>query len=276
MKSKKAIGRILPHVVLIVLSVFFVFPFLWLLSTSLKSTEEMFKYPLELIPRVFRFSNYLDAVNEIPFFRYTLNTLFVTAMSIAGQLFGATLVAYSVSLVDWKGKNIIFGVIMSTMMIPIQVTMVPVYIIFYKMGLVGTFWPLIIPTFTGAPIYIFLLRQFFLSLPGSLISAAKIDGASEARTFLQIVLPLCRPAITSVAVVTFLYTWSDFLSPLLYLNKQDLFTLTLGLQGFLGQHTVEWNKLMAASALFTLPIVALFFVAQKQFIQGITLTGIKG
>lgn len=276
MKIGKKTRRVVPHIVLIVMSVFFVFPFLWLLSTSLKSTEEMFKYPLAIFPHVFHFSNYIDAVNEIPFFRYTLNTVFVTAMSIVGQLFGATLAAYSVSMIDWKGKNIIFGIIMATMMIPIQVTMVPVYVIFSKMGLVGSFWPLIIPTFAGAPIYIFLLRQFFLSLPSSLISAAKIDGASEARVFLQIVLPLCMPALTSVAIVTFLYTWSDFLSPLIYLTKQNMFTLTLGLQGFLGQHTVEWNKLMAASALFTLPIVGIFFVAQKQFIEGITMTGIKG
>jgi multiple sugar transport system permease protein len=274
--KKSLVKAILPHIALIVLSVFFVFPFLWLLSTSLKTTEEMFKYPLEIIPRSFRWLNYAEAVQEIPFLQYAMNTIFVTAMSIVGQLFGATLVAYSISLVDWKGKNIIFGVIMSTMMIPMQVTMVPVYIIFSRLHLVGTFWPLIIPTFTGAPIYIFLLRQFFLSLPPSLLAAAKIDGASETRTFLQIVLPLCRPAITSVAVVTFLYTWSDFLSPLIYLNKQSMFTLTLGLQGFLGQHTVEWNKLMAASALFTVPIVIIFFFAQKQFIQGITLTGIKG
>lgn len=268
--------KILPHIVLIVLSLFFIFPFIWLLSTSLKTTEDIFKIPPDIFPGNIRWMNYYEAVNDIAFFRYTFNTLFVTAMSIMGQLFGSTLVAYSVSLVEWKGKKIIFGIIMSTMMIPIQVTMVPVYIVFSKLGLVGSYWPLIIPTFAGAPIYIFLLRQFFLSLPQSLLAAARIDGAAELRSFIQIVLPLCRPVIASVAIVVFLYTWSDFLSPLIYLNKQEMYTLTLGLQGFLGQHTVEWNKLMAASALFTIPVVIIFFVAQKQLIEGITLTGIKG
>lgn len=268
--------KILPHTALILLSVLFAFPFIWLLSTSLKTTQEIFRVPPDIIPRSIQWKNYEMAVSEIPFFSYTFNTLFVTGMSIIGQLFASTLVAYSVSLVEWKGKKLVFGLILSTMMIPIQVTMVPVYIVFSKLHLVGSFWPLIIPTFTGAPLYIFLLRQFYMGIPQSLLAAAKIDGATELRTFVQIVLPLCKPAVASVAVVTFLYTWSDFLGPLIYLNKQEMFTLTLGLQGFLGQHTVEWNKLMAASALFTFPVIMLFFVAQKQFIQGITLTGVKG
>lgn len=267
---------ILPHAALIAVSVLFTFPFVWLLGTSLKTPEEMFKIPPDIIPRIFRWSNYSDAVTYIPFLRYTLNTVYVAGMSILGQLFGATLVAYSVSLIDWRGKKLVFGAILATMMIPVQVTMVPVYIIYRKLGLIGTYWPLILPTFTGAPMYIFLLRQFFLSLPKSLISAAKIDGASDSRIFLRIILPLCRPAIASVAIVTFFYTWSDFFSPLIYLNNQEKYTLTLGLTGFLGQHTVEWNMLMAASALFTIPVIIVFFAAQKQFIEGIIMTGIKG
>ena len=267
--------KILPHTFLILLSVFFGFPFIWMVSTSLKSDLNIFKFPLAMFSE-FKYGNYYRAITEIPFFRYSLNSIYVTGMSIIGQLFGATLVAYSVSLIEWKGKKIVFALILATMMIPIQVTMIPVYIIFNKLGLIGSFWPLIIPTFTGAPVYIFLLRQFFMTLPKSLLEAARIDGASEIRTFLQIVLPLCKPVLLAVAVVTFLYTWSDFLSPLIYLTKQEKFTLTVGMQGFLAQHSVEWNNLMAASALFTLPVIVLFFCAQKYFIQGITLTGIKG
>ena len=267
--------KIMPYTFLILLSVFFGFPFIWLVSTSLKSDLTIFKFPLAIFSE-FEWKNYEKALTEIPFMQYSINSIYVTFMSIIGQLFGATLVAYSVSLIEWKGKKIVFGLILATMMIPIQVTMIPVYIIFNKLGLVGSFWPLIIPTFTGAPVYIFLLRQFFMTIPRSLLDAAKIDGASEIRTFRQIVLPLCKPVLLAVAVVTFLYTWSDFLSPLIYLTKQEKFTLTVGMQGFMAQHSVEWNKLMAASAMFTLPVIVLFFFAQKYFIQGITLTGIKG
>ena len=268
--------KILPHAALILASIVFTFPFVWLIGTSLKSPQDLAKLPPDIFPRIFRWANYSDAITYIPFVRYTLNTLYVAAMSIIGQLFGATLVAYSVSLVDWRGKRITFGAILATMMIPVQVTMVPVYIIYHKLGLIGTYWPLILPTFTGAPMYIFLLRQFYLSIPTSLLAAAKIDGASDVRIFLQIILPLTKPAITSVGVVTFFYTWSDFFSPLIYLNNQSKYTLTLGLTGFLGQHTVEWNMLMAASALFTIPVIIIFFIAQKQFIEGIIMTGLKG
>lgn len=266
----------LSHMIMIAFSLIFAFPFIWMLSTSLKSQNDIFKYPLALFSGTLHWENYKYAMTDIPFFLYARNTAYVTVMSIIGQLFGATLTAYSVSLIEWRGRKVVFGLILATMMIPIQVTMVPVYVIFNKLGLVGTFWPLILPTFTGSPVYIFLLRQFFLSLPKSLIEASKIDGASELRTFLQIVLPLCKPALMAVSVVTFLYTWSDFLSPLIYLTKKEAFTLTLGLKGFVAQHTVEWHKLMAAAAVFTTPVILMYFFAQKYFIQGITLTGIKG
>jgi multiple sugar transport system permease protein len=261
---------------MIILSLLFAFPFIWLLSTSLKSADDIFRNPLSLFSGKLHWGNYISATTDIPFFQYARNSAFVTIMSIIGQLFGATLVAYSISMIEWKGRKLVFGLIMATMMIPIQVTMVPVYIIFNKLGLIGSFWPLIIPTFTGSPVYIFLLRQFFMGLPKSLMDAARIDGSSEIRTFLKVVLPLCKPVLLAVSVVTFLYTWSDFLSPLIYLTKQELFTLTLGLKGFMAQHTVEWHKLMAASAIFTVPVIILYFFAQKYFIQGITLTGIKG
>jgi multiple sugar transport system permease protein len=273
---KLYIKNLLSHTVMIVFSLIFAFPFIWMVSTSLKSQNDIFKYPLALFSGALHWENYKYATTDIPFFLYARNTAFVTVMSIMGQLIGATLVAYSVSMIEWVGKKIIFGIIMATMMIPIQVTMVPVYVIFNKMGLVGTFWPLILPTFTGSPVYIFLLRQFFLSLPKSLPESARIDGASELRTFLQIVLPLCKPALMAVTVVTFLYTWSDFLSPLIYLTNKESFTLTLGLKGFVAQHSVEWHKLMAAAAVFTTPVILMYFFAQRHFIEGITMTGIKG
>jgi len=268
--------RYLSHGVMIFFCIIFAFPFIWMFSTSLKSQHEIFSKPLGLFSGTLHWENYSAAVTQMDFIKYFGNTIYVTFMSIIGQLFGSTLVAYSLSIIDWKGKKVIFGLVLATMMIPIQVTMIPVYIIFRNLGLIGGFWPLILPAFTGAPIYIFLLRQFFMKLPISLIEAAKIDGSSEIRTFLQIAVPLCKPVLLAVAVVTFLNTWSDFLGPLIYLTKESNFTLTLGMRTFIAQYSVEWHKLMAASTLFTTPVVLLYFFAQKHFIQGITLTGIKG
>ncbi|REE55452.1 carbohydrate ABC transporter membrane protein 2 (CUT1 family) [Paenibacillus taihuensis] len=264
------------HTVLIVLSAIFVIPFLWLLGTSLKSLNEISLSNLTIIPRVFHWDNYARVFERIPYLRYTMNTLFVTVMSVIGQIISSSLVAYSLTKVEWKGRGIIFPIVVATMLLPFQVTMIPVYMIYQKLGLVGTYWPLIIPTFTGAPFYIFLLRQFFMTLPDTLIQAARIDGANEWKIFSRIVMPLCRPALAAVGIFTFLYTWSDFLGPLLYLNDNAKYTLTLGLQAFMAEHYTEWDLLMAASAMFTLPIIVMFFFAQKYFIEGITLTGIKG
>jgi multiple sugar transport system permease protein len=268
--------RVLPQFALAVIGLAFAAPFLWILSTSFKATDEVFKFPPTLFPQKIIWDNYVTACTLVPFFRYLFNTGLITVLSIIGQLFAAPMVAYSISLIDWKGKNIIFPLVLATMMIPIQVTMIPVYMIFHKLHLTGSIWPLIIPTFTGAPLYIFLLRQFFMTLPKSLLSAAEIDGASALRIYLQIVLPLCKPALVAVGIFTFLYTWSDFLSPLLYLDKVETYTLSLGLNAFMREHYVEWGPLMAACAMFTVPVVIIFFFAQKQFIEGITLTGIKG
>lgn len=267
----------LPQLALFILAVVFVLPFLFLIATSLKLPAEIFKMPPSLIPEKPNWNNYQQAVTTIPFLRYTLNTFFITFSNVVGQLIIAPLIAYSLSLVDWRGKNIIFPIVLLTMMVPVQVTMIPLYMIFNKMGLTGTFWPLIIPAFLGYPsLYIFLLRQFFMTLPKSLILAAKIDGASEIRAYLQIVLPLCKPVLIAVTIFTFLYTWTDFLNPLIYLNKNEMFTLSLGLQAYVREHYVEWGPMMAASALFTLPVILLFFFAQKQFVEGITMTGVKG
>lgn len=273
--ATKVINKtIVPHIVLIALGIVFSVPFLWLLGTSLKSLNEI-SQSLSLIPKHFQWDNYIRVFERIPYTRYTLNTLYVSVFSVIGQLIASSLVAYSLSKIDWKGKNIIFPIVIATMMLPYQVTMIPVFMIFQKLDLVGSYWPLILPTFTGAPFYIFLLRQFFMTLPDSLIQAARIDGAREFTIFMRIVIPLCKPALAAVAIFTFIATWSDFLGPLIYLNDSKQYTLTLGLQAFMAEHYVEWDLLMAASALFTLPIVVLFFFAQKYFIEGITLTGIK-
>jgi len=276
--NKIFIRKILSHGGLIILCIIFAAPFLWMLSTSLKTPQELFAFPPNIIPKVIRLDNYYKAFMEIPFLRYTFNTLFIAIATVFGVVFSAPLVAYSCSLINWRGKNIVFVLILATFMLPYQVTMIPVYVIFNHLQLTGTYWPLILPAFTSAGygFYVFLMRQFFMTIPVSLISAAKIDGASELRIYLQIVLPLCKPALTAIGIFTFLSSWSDFLGPLLYLNSQKTYTLTLGLYAFTQEHYVEWEKLMAASVMFTIPIIILFFFSQKQFIEGISITGIKG
>lgn len=276
MSRLKLGSRLSAQAVLILLGFAFLAPFIWMLLTSLKSLDEISTFPPTIWPNIMKWSNYEEVFEVIPFTKYFMNTLLITMASVVGQLVSAPLVAYSITKIDWSGRKWIFPIVIATMLLPFQVTMIPIYIIFQKLGLTGSYWPLIIPTFTGAPLYIFLLRQFFMSIPDSIIQAARIDGASESRIYVTMILPLCRPALAAVAIFTFLYTWSDFMGPLLYLNNADKYTLTLGLQAFLAEHYTEWGLLMAASALFTLPLIIMFFFAQKQFIEGITLTGIKG
>lgn len=277
-RHKMLKSNFIRHLILITFSIVFVAPFLWMLSTSLKSPQELFVYPPTIIPKEVRWDNYYKAFTAIPFMRYTFNTLILAVGVVVGQLFSAPLVAYSCSHIKWKGRNIVFALILATLMIPFQVTMVPVYIIFNKLHLIGTYVPIILPAFlsAGFGFYVFMMRQFFMTIPESLMQSARIDGASELRVYIQIVLPLCKPALAAISIFCFLGTWSDFLGPLLYLNKAEAYTLTLGLYAFTQEHYVEWEKLMAASAMFTVPIIILFFLAQKQFIEGITLTGIKG
>ncbi len=270
--------KIWAYVFLSLSGLLFLLPLIWMFLTSVKSQKELYANPPVLIPGSFRWENYADVFRETQFLRMTGNTLMITVLCVAGLLITAPLVAYACSRIDWKGKKVVFAMVMATMLLPYQVTMVPTYIIWNKLGLIGTYIPLIVPAFAcaGTGYYIFLLRQFFMTLPQSIIHSARIDGASEFRIYIQIALPLCRPILATVSVMFFLSTWSDFLGPLLYLNNEQLYTLSLGLYAFMQTHYVVWEKLMAASVMFILPVILLFFFAQKQFIEGITLTGIKG
>lgn len=269
--------NVLPHVALAILSIIFVFPFLWMVSTSLRTFQEASTLSVSLIPKKIIWFNYVDIFVRIPLLRYILNTLFITVISVIGHLMSSTLAAYGISHIDWKGKNIVFTLVLATMMIPIQVTMIPLYIIFNKLGMIGSYLPLILPAFFGSGgLYIFLTRQFFLTIPQSLIQAAKIDGASEFRIYRQIIIPLSKPVLATVGMFVFLYTWSDFTNPLIYLQNPNRYTISLGLYAFISERYVEWQYLMGASVVFTIPIIIMFFVAQKQFIEGITVTGIKG
>ncbi len=253
----------------------FLFPFVILLLTSFKYPDDVFHLPIRFLPRAWDFGNYVRVFEEMPFVRYILNTLLLCVLNVAGQLIASPLVAYSIAKVRWRARNVLFFIILGTMMLPYQVTMIPLYIIWNRIGLVGTYVPLIAPAFFGSAFFVFLLRQFFMNLPNDMLEAAEVDGAGHLMTYIRIVLPLARPALTTVAIFTFLWTWTDFLGPLIYLNTPSMYTLSIGLDNFFTQHGVEWGPLMAASVVFSIPLLVMFFIAQKQFIKGITMTGIK-
>lgn len=263
------------YAVIALLCLIFLAPFIVMLTTSLKTMSDAFTIPVKVLPRAVTLQNYPDAVNRIPYFRYMGNTALITALTLVGQLIVTPMVAYSLAMIDWKGVKIISALLMATMMIPYTVTMIPLYQIWHMFGLTNTYAPLIIPAFFGNSFYIILMRQFFLSLPKSLMEAAKIDGANEFQRYVRIALPLCKPALTTIGIYTFLAAWSDYLGPLIYITKKDMFTLSLGLQDFMSQYTIEWTMLMAAAAIFVLPTVVLFAVFQRNFVEGISTTGIK-
>ncbi len=270
------IARFLFHAVLLTISVLFILPFFWMLMTSLKAPVELMKWPPGWFPDTFRWQNYQDAVTYIPFFRYVGNTMVITLGSIIGVLISCPMVAYGFSHIDWPGRNVLFVVMLMTIMIPFPVTMIPLYVLFARIGWINTYLPLVLPLFFGVPFYIFLLRQFFMTIPGELTDAARIDGASEPRIYWQLILPLTKPALATVVLFQFLSSWSDFLGPLLYLRDNDMFTIAVGLQMFHSEHDTEFHLLMAASTALTVPIIVIFYLVQRTFIQGITLTGLQG
>ncbi|MGZ9587335.1 carbohydrate ABC transporter permease [Paenibacillus marinisediminis] len=267
---------ILPHTALLFFSIIFLFPFAWLFFTSLKTPEEIFAMPPRILPQEFHWSNYAAAIEAIPFFRYMGNTLLICFINIVGQLFAAPLVAYSLAKIPWSGRKIIFPIVLATMILPSQVQLIPQYIIFTELGWVNTILPLTIGAFFGAPFFIFLLRQFLLGIPNELSEAAKIDGASEFRIYLQIIIPLLKPALATIVLFSFVWSYVDFMGPLIYLNDSEKWTITIGLQGFQQDHGAQWEQLMAAATIMTIPMIVLYFFGQKYFIKsGSALTGFK-
>lgn len=227
-------------------------------------------------PIRFRWDNYPKALTYIPFFLYVKNTLVIAILGMIGAMLSCSLVAYSFARISWPGRDVCFFILIATLMLPGQVTMIPVFVIFKWLHWIGSIKPLVVPAFFGSAFFIFLLRQFFMTIPQELSDAGRIDGCSEFGIYWKIIMPLAKPALSTVGLLTFMGSWNDFMGPLLYLNDDTKYTLSLGLQQFVSQHGAEWSMLMAASAVMTIPIIILFFLAQRTFIQGITLTGIKG
>jgi len=283
MKQKK-FSLATVHIVLIVLSLIFVSPLLWMVTTAIKPIEETMSATPTLLPSKFLWDNFPKAVTYgskelgyIPFLLYARNTLMVTLLCVAGSVCSNAVVAYAFARLRWPGRDFFFAVTLATMMVPFPVLMVPTFGLFKWLGWVGSFRPLWVPAFFGSAFSIFLLRQFFRTIPMELSEAAKIDGCSEVRIFTDILLPLAKPALAVVALFTFMGTWNDFMGPMIYLSDQETFTLSLGLQAYQSQHGgTQWNLLMAAATVVILPVIVVFFFAQKMFIQGIATSGLKG
>lgn len=233
-------------------------------------------YPIQWLPHPVMWSNFREGWEFRPFSLYLKNTLWVAGFSTLGSVVSSSLVAYGITRINWPGRRILFIALISTMMLPGQVVMVPLFTMFCKLGWVDTFKPLIVPTFFGGAFYVYLLRGFFMAIPKDLSEAATIDGASEFSIYWRVILPLARPALATVGLFAFIGAWNDFIGPLIYIVNENHYTLALGLSMFRGQYGTYWHYLLAVSALVTIPIVVLFFFTQRTFIQGITMTGLKG
>jgi len=277
-KQKDRIKAVLLHIILIIASFGFIFPFLWMLFTALKTPQELLQGTEVFFPQDPQWSNFITAVQAIPFFMYLKNSLLIVVLVMTGTLFSATTAAYAFAKLQWKGRDKWFLIMLATMMIPIQVILIPTYIMYAQIGWLGTRLPLIVPAFFGggSAFYIFLLRQFFKGIPKELSESAIIDGANHFQIFIKIMLPLTKPAIITVALFTFMGTWNDYFGPLIFLSNPDHWTLALGLRAFQMQYGGRFDLMMAAAILIMLPTLVIFFFTQKSFIEGITFTGIKG
>jgi ABC-type glycerol-3-phosphate transport system permease component len=253
----------------------FLIPLLWMVSSSLKPNYQVMQVPPQWLPRPPRWANYREALTMLPFGRYLLNTAAITLLTIAGHLLSCTLIAYAFARLRAPGRDALFVVLLATLMLPYPVTMVPLYVLFNALGWINTMLPLVVPAFLGSAFYVFLLRQFFLTVPRDFEDAARMDGANLAQILVYIMLPLALPALATVTIFTFQAAWNDFLGPLIYLQRPELYTVTLGLQFFRTTYTVDWAYLMAASLVTVLPMILLFFLAQRAFIEGIAVGGLK-
>ena len=265
--------KILSYVLMTVIGIILIIPLLWMVFTSLKPMEEIVRYPPTFFPEKIVWENYLDTIAAFPFWRYARNTLFITVLVVIGNVLSNSFIAYGFAKLDFPGKKLMFALVLSTMMIPGFVTMIPQYVLFSNIGWVGTYLPLIVPSFFGNAFNIFLMRQFYLSINNELIEAAEIDGANHLYIWSHLMLPLTKPALITIAINSFNAAWNDFLGPLLYIQDQEKYTLQIGLQVFQNQATTQWNYLMAGATLVLIPTILLFFFAQRYFIEGMDLTG---
>lgn len=264
------------YALLIAGSLLYSVPFLWMLSTSLKEPGQVLRQPPTWIPKPFAWENYVTALTIVPFNQFIVNTCVITFSSVIGVSLSSSLAAYGFSRLRFPGRDFWFMALLGTMILPGEVTMIPLFMVFFRIGWVNTFKPIIVPAFFGSAFSIFLLRQFFMTIPSELDDAAIIDGCTPFGIYWRIMLPLSQPALATVAVFAFIYNWNDFWRPLIYLTSMEKYTIAVGLRMFMGYHYTSTHLMMAASTVALVPIITVFFLAQKFFVQGIALTGIKG
>jgi ABC-type glycerol-3-phosphate transport system permease component len=273
--TRSLLGRAAVLVLVSLLAVAYLMPFLWMLSTSLKTPDQLFTFPVQWIPSPVALENYPEALGALPFALFARNTAVITLTAMVGDVATATLIAFGFARLQFPGRDALFMTVLATLLLPFQVTMIPVFIGWRSLDLIDTFWPLIVPAYFGNPFYIFLMRQFFMTIPVDLEDAARVDGASSLTILWRVFVPLSGPAIATVAIFSFLAHWNDYFNPLIYLNSKDTKTLALGLHLFRGEFANEWNLMMAAAICVLLPCLIVFFLAQRTFVQGIVMTGLK-
>jgi multiple sugar transport system permease protein len=262
------------HVVLVVVSVIFGFPLLWMVLTSLKSNPQALASPVVWWPHPFLWDNYPQTLSAVPFYRFFLNTLMYAGVTIVGVCISSSLVAYGFSRLRWRGRDTLFYVMLSTLLIPFFATLIPLFVMYKHFHWTGTYLPLMVPTFFGSSVFsTFLLRQFFMTIPEAMSDAARVDGANEFYIYSRIILPLAKPAMATVILFQFIYCWNDYIGPLIYINNTIWYPLSLGLGLILGTYSTNWPWVMAAATAATAPIVILFFFTQRTFIAGISVTG---
>ena len=275
MRRRRLVNTVATHAVLIALAIAFLLPFVFITLTALMTNEQALSS--QLWPHPFRFRNFIDVFTTAPLLRWTFNTLVYSCLATLGVLVSSVPVAYALARVRWRGRNLAFMVVLVALMLPPQVTVVPLYVMWAKLHLVGTLWPVILPNWFGDAFSIFLLRQFFLTIPEEYLDAARVDGCGELRILFTVVTRLAKPALAAVALFSFLYTFNDFFLPLLYVGENSHnWVLSIGLAQFRSFHQVQWNLTMAATLLVMAPVIILFFLAQRAFVEGVTLTGVKG
>jgi len=276
----RSLARLAAGAALVLFAVLFILPLLWMVSTSLQPEGQVLSGTgnalTHLIPRRLAPVNYVKALQTLHFVPYLLNTLYVCVLVVAGTLASCTVVAYGFSRLRWPGRDTLFSIMLATIMLPPAVLLLPQFVVFRSLGWVGTYKPLIVPAFLGNAFFIFLLRQFFLGIPEELTDAARIEGASEPQILWHVIAPLAKPALVTVALLCFVWSWTDFMGPLVYLSDDRMYTLTVGLASFLDRHRADWSGLMAGTTLVTTPLAVLFLLGQRFFVRGIQMTGLKG
>ncbi|MBW7458468.1 carbohydrate ABC transporter permease [Paenibacillus sepulcri] len=274
--ARKPFGKIAAYCFLIILSFACMVPFFWMISTSLKTKATTFQFPPQWIPADPQWANYVNAFSFAPFATYITNTLTIELFVIIGQVVSCTLVAYGFSRFRFRGREVLFMIMLATMLIPEQVTMIPTFLMFSKLNWVDTYLPLTVPAYFANPFFVFLMRQYLLTIPKDLDEAAKIDGANELQILWKVLVPVLRPSMTIIVVFTFTNVYNDFMGPLIYLNSPEKFTLAVGLANFVSSRGSEWNLLMAASTVVVVPLLLIYYFAQRNLIGGIASMGIKG